>query len=157
MSENDNATTTSGDHFLDQGQTQLAKIADRKHRFVKKKVDQSLVDNSLWIMEKCAADEPTAQVEQHANEETKKNINQQQPAAGLEVIRKPRTPLSVSEQFDHFNQANGLASPVASYYWRPIPPALKKLNGMDRYDVRRQPWKLSLPPFPSKDKNDGEL
>ena len=61
-------------------------------------------------------------------------------------------------QFDRFNhaEANGVASRVAPYYWRPEPPALKKINGMDRYNVR--PAWMSPPPSPSIGKKEnGEL
>lgn len=134
------ATTTSGNHSHDQDQAKLTKIAEQENRIVKEEEDKTAVDNSLPIMDKCAADEPTADDEQHANipqEATKADMNQhQQQAAGLEEIRQSQAPLSVSDQFDKFNQAeaNGVASPVPYYYRRPIPPALKKLNGVTGYN-----------------------
>lgn len=157
MSENNKATTTGGNHPLDQDQEQLTKIEEQKNIIVKD--DEIPVKNSL-PMGYNPPDEPTAppeqqQRQQQQNEyiipqEVKMNANQQkQLADGLEEIRKSRAPLSASEQFDRFNhaEANGVASRVAPYYWRPVPPALKKLNGMDRYNVRPG-WK-SPPPSPS--------
>lgn len=142
---------------------QQPKIGEQKNGADK---DEGTPADNPLPMENSAADEPTAHHEQHVHQQDKPNIpqesktnmdQQQQELEGLEEIRKSRPPLSISEQFDKFNraEANGVASRVAPYYWRPIPPALKKLNGMNRYNVRPG-WK-SPPPSPSKDAKDGEL
>lgn len=154
MSGNNKATTTSGNHPQDRDQKQPTKIGEQKNRIVKD--GEIPIGNSL-PMGYSPSDEPTAPPEQQHQQneyiipqEVKMSINQQRQLADcLEEIRKSRTPLSASEQFDRFNyaEANGVASRVAPYYWRPIPPALKKLYGMDRYNVRPG-WK-SPPPSPS--------
>ena len=183
MSENDKATTRSGNHPQDHGQEQLTKIAEQQNRIVKD-VEETPVDNSLptgSASQKTTTgeqeigqqktkkerpvdsrpidntDEATAHHEQHVHQQTQsiiphqeiKNMNQQR-LAYIESgeIRKSREPLSVSEQFEKFDQAeaNGMASRVAPYYWRPIPPALRKLNGMDKYNLR--PAWNSPPPSP---------
>lgn len=167
MSENDKATTTSGNHPHEE---QPIKIAERQNRTVKD-VEETPVDNSQKIGQQKNkeerpvdsrpmnnTDEATAHHEQHAHQQTKsniphqeiKNLNQQLLAAYMESgeIRKSRGPLSVSEQFEKFDQAeaNGIASRVAPYYWRPIPPALRKLNGMGKCNLR--PAWNSPPPSP---------
>lgn len=102
-------------------------------------------------------DEATAHHEHRVHRQTQsiiphheiKTMNQQR-LAYIESgeIRKSREPLSVSEQFEKFDQAeaNGMASRIAPYYWRPIPPALRKLNGVDKYSLR--PAWNSPPPSP---------
>lgn len=153
MSKNNKATTTGGNHPLNRDQEQPTKIGEQKNRIAKD--DEIPVNNSL-PMGYSPSDEPTAPPEQQQQneyiipQEVKMNaIQQKQLANILEENRKSRAPLSASEQFDRFNhaEANGVASRVAPYYWRPIPPALKKLYGMDRYNVRPG-WK-SPPPSPS--------
>lgn len=142
MSEKKKTDTTSGDHPQDRDQDRPTKIGEQKNRIVKN--DEIPIDNSIPVGCK-PADEPTAPPEQqHQNEsiisqeENKMNVYQQKRLDdSLEEIRKSPAPLSASVQFDRFNhaEANGVASRVAPYYWRPEPPALKKLNGMDRYNV----------------------
>lgn len=175
MSENDKANTTSGNHPHDHGQEQPVKIAERQNRTVKD-VEETPVDKKPTIGEQKIGqqknkeerpvdsrtmdntDEATAHHEQHAHQQTKsniphqetKNMNQRRLAAYMESgeIRTSRWPLSVSEQFEKFDQAeaNGIASRVAPYYWRPIPPALRKLNGMGKCNLR--PAWNSPPPSP---------
>lgn len=153
MSENNKATITRGNHPQDRDSEQPTKIGEQKNSSVKD--DEIPVNNSL-PMGYSPSDEPTAppeqkqqQIEYVVPQEVKMNMDQQkQLGDGLEEIRKSRAPLSASEQFDRFNyaEANGVASRVAPYYWRPIPPALKRPYGMDRYNVRPG-WKS--PPSPS--------
>lgn len=154
MSENKKATITHGNHPQERDSEQPTKIGEQKNSIVK---DDEIPVNNPLPMGYSPSDKPTAPPEQkhQPNEdiipqEVKMNINQQkQLAESLEEIRKSRAPLSGSEQFDRFNyaEANGVASRVAPYYWRPVPPALKNPYGMDRYNVRPG-WK-SPPPSPS--------
>lgn len=150
MSENNKATTESSNQTQDRDQEQPTKLGDQKSKIVK--------DDAI-------PDELTAPPEQQhqqnesiiPQEETKMNINQQkQLADSLEEIRKSRAPLSASEQFDRFNyaEAKGVASRVAPYYWRLDPPALTKLNGMDRYKARPG-WKSPSPSPSIGKKEDG--
>lgn len=127
------------------GEQKIGQLKNKEER----PVDSRPMDNT---------DEATAHHEQHAHQQTKsniphqeiKNLNQQRLAAYMESgeIRKSRGSLSVSEQFEKFDQAeaNGIASRVAPYYWRPIPPALRKMNGTGKCNLR--PAWNSPPPSP---------
>lgn len=126
------------------GEQEIGQQKNKKER----PVDSRPMDNT---------DEATAHHEQHVHRQTQsiiphqeiKTMNQQR-LAYIESgeIRKSREPLSVSEQFEKFDQAeaNGMASRIAPHYWRPIPPALRKLNGVDKYNLR--PAWNSPPPSP---------
>lgn len=155
MSENNKTTITRGNHPQDRDPEQPTKIREQKNRIVKD--DEIPVNNSFPMgYNNSLSDEPTAppkrkhqQNKDIISQEVKMNLNKQKQLADcLEEIQKSRAPPSASEQFDRFNyaEANGVASRVAPYYWRPVPPALKKPYGMDRYNVRPG-WKSS-PPSP---------
>lgn len=155
MSENSKTTTTSGNYPQDRDHKQPTKIGKQKNRIVKD--DEIPVNNSL-PMGDSPAGVPTAPPEhQHQQnesiipqEDAKMDMNQQrQLADNLEEVRKSCAPLAASEQFDRFNhaEANGAASRIAPYYWRPVPPALKKLHRVNRCNVR--PAWNSPPPSPS--------
>lgn len=164
MFGNNTATTTSSNHPQDRDHEQRTKIGEQKNKIVQD--DEITVDDSLQMGYSAAGDSTAPPEQQHQQnesiipqEKTKMNKDQQkQLAESLEEIRKSRAPLSASEQFDLFNhaEASGVASRVAPYYWRPVPPALRKPHGMDRYNVR--PAWNSPPPSPSTGrKEDGEL
>lgn len=187
MSENDKATTRSGNNAQEHGQEQLIKIGEQQNRIVRD-MKETRVDDSQPMGSCRACQEPTigeqetgqekikkerlvdsrrmenpdeasAPHEQHVHQQSQsviiarqeiKDMSQQRLTVKDESgeIRKSREPLSVSEQFEKFDraEAKGLASRVAPYYWRPIPPALRKLNGMDKYNLR--PAWNSPPPSP---------